>query len=373
MRKILLVAGARPNFMKIAPLLEAMKGIPSLHPVVVHTGQHYDKKMSHLFFDDLNIPRPDINLEAGSGSHAKQTAAIMERFESVILQERPHLVLVVGDVNSTIACALTAAKLGVSVAHVEAGLRSFDRSMPEEINRVLTDAISDYLFTTEEGAMDNLVREGICQEKIFFVGNTMIDSLLKHKQKAMASEILRLFELQEKEYCLVTLHRPGNVDSKKVLGEICQAFTVLGETLPVVFPCHPRTRVKIEEWNLLKHSSAGNQEMGRSGGVFLCDPVGYLDFMKLMTEAKVVVTDSGGIQEETTILGIPCLTIRPNTERPVTIFHGTNKVIGNKKDDIIRETLAIMKGPGRSYATPPLWDGKAGGRIIEILHQKFKQ
>lgn len=353
--------------MKIAPLMEEMRNSPDISPLLIHTGQHYDEKMSQHFFDDLGIPKPDINLDVGSGSHAQQTAAIMERFESILLQEKPDLILVVGDVNSTIACALTAVKLGVRVAHVEAGLRSFDRTMPEEINRVLTDAISDYLFTTEEGAKDNLVREGVGPEKIFFVGNTMIDTLLRHKEKAMASQILTKCKLESKEYCLATLHRPGNVDSKDVLEEICHAFEVIGKTMPVVFPCHPRTRAKIEEWNLFKHSMPENQEMGCSSGVILCEPIGYLDFMKLMAEAKVVITDSGGIQEETTILGIPCLTIRPNTERPVTISHGTNKLIGNNQEDILRETLAVLKGNYSGNLVPPLWDGQAAKRIIEVL------
>ena len=357
--------------MKIAPLMDGMRNSPEISPLLVHTGQHYDEKMSQYFFDDLGIPKPDINLEVGSGSHAHQTAAIMQRFEPIVLQEKPDLVLVVGDVNSTIACALTAVKLGVPVAHVEAGLRSLDRSMPEEINRVLTDAISDYLFTTEEGAERNLVKEGIVTKKIFFVGNTMIDSLLKHKEKAMASQVLTKFGLQAKEYCLATLHRPSNVDSRDVLREICQAFMVIGETVPVVFPCHPRTRVKIEEWNFLKHPTSKCQEMGRSGGVFLCDPIGYLDFMKLMAEAKVVITDSGGIQEETTILNVPCLTVRYNTERPVTISHGTNKLIGNKKEDILQETFAVINGTAKPKTVPPLWDGKAGARIIETIVQQI--
>ena len=369
--KIVNVVGARPNFMKIAPLIGEMQHAPGISPLLVHTGQHYDEKMSQHFFDDLGIPKPDINLEVGSGSHAQQTGAILQRFEPIVVQEKPDLVLVVGDVNSTIACALTAVKLGVRVAHVEAGLRSWDRSMPEEVNRVLTDAISDYLFTTEERAEVNLVREGIASEKIFFVGNTMIDSLLQHKEKAMASPILTDLGLQAKEYCLATLHRPSNVDSKEVLHEICQALTVVSETMPIVFPCHPRTRAKIEEWNFLKHSMTKNQKIGGSGDVTLCNPVGYLDFMKLMAEATVVITDSGGIQEETSILKVPCLTVRPNTERPVTISHGTNKLIGNKKEDIIRETLEAIKRPRIGNDTPPLWDGKASSRIIDILLREF--
>ena len=365
--KIINVVGARPNFMKIAPLIGEMRHASGISPLLVHTGQHYDEKMSQHFFDDLGIPKPDINLEVGSGSHAQQTGSILQRFEPIVVQEKPDLILVVGDVNSTIACALTAVKLGVRVAHVEAGLRSWDRSMPEEVNRVLTDAISDYLFTTEERAEENLVREGIASEKIFFVGNTMIDSLLQHKEKAMASPILKDLGLEAKKYCLATLHRPSNVDSKEVLSEICQALTVISETMPIVFPCHPRTRTKIEEWKFLKDSMTQDQKIGGSGGVILCNPVGYLDFMKLMAEATVVITDSGGIQEETSILKVPCLTVRPNTERPVTISHGTNKLIGNKKEDIITETLEIIKNPRTGNHSPPLWDGKASRRIIDIL------
>lgn len=365
--KILNVVGARPNFMKIAPLIEEMRNAPQITPLLVHTGQHYDEKMSQHFFDDLGIPKPDINLEVGSGSHAQQTAAIMERFEPVVLREKPDLVLVVGDVNSTIACALTAVKLGVPVAHVEAGLRSFDRSMPEEINRVLTDAISDYLFTTEEGAKDNLVREGIAPEKIFFVGNVMIDTLLKHKKKALQSHILDQFGLIPQRYCLATLHRPGNVDSREVLEQIFEAFQAIGTSMPVVFPCHPRTQEKLMALDHAMDKRYQKEGLHWINKVLLCDPVGYLDFMKLMAEAKVVITDSGGIQEESTILGVPCLTVRPNTERPVTISHGTNKLIGNKRDDILRETNSVIKGSSQSRRIPPLWDGKAGNRIIEVL------
>ena len=368
--KIINIVGARPNFMKIAPLIEEMRNAPQISPLLVHTGQHYDEKMSQSFFNDLGIPKPDINLEVGSGSHAQQTAAIMQRFETVVLQEKPDLVLVVGDVNSTIACALTAVKLGVPVAHVEAGLRSFDRSMPEEINRVLTDAISDYLFTTEEAARDNLIREGIAPEKIHFVGNVMIDTLLKHKEKALTSKILTQFGLTSKGYCLATLHRPGNVDPRDVLEQIFEAFQTIGASMPVVFPCHPRTQEKLMAMNPTMGKTSRKEEPCWINGVLLCDPVGYLDFMKLMAEAKVVITDSGGIQEETTILGVPCLTVRPNTERPVTISHGTNKLIGNNKENIIKEALAVIKGTAISHMAPPLWDGRATKRILEVLLPK---
>ncbi len=353
--------------MKIAPLMEEMRKSPKISPFLVHTGQHYDEKMSQNFFDDLGIPKPDINLEVGSGSHAKQTAAIIERFESVVIREKPGLVLVVGDVNSTIACALTAVKLGVQVAHVEAGLRSFDRSMPEEINRVLTDSISDYLFTTEESARGNLEKEGIDPEKIFFVGNVMIDTLLKHKEKAMASDILSRLNVTSKGYVLATLHRPGNVDSKEMLKEIYQALEAISEDIPVVFPCHPRTQGKLAALNPSRDNISRKEGLLEVNRVLICDPVGYLDFMKLMADAKVVISDSGGVQEETTILGVPCLTVRPNTERPVTISHGTNKLIGINKETIVLETLAAMNRMDISKKTPPLWDGKAGGRIIEVL------
>ena len=365
--KIVNVVGARPNFMKIAPLMEEMGKFPNISPVLVHTGQHYDEKMSKNFFDDLGIPKPNINLEVGSGSHAKQTAAVMERFESVIIQEKPDLVLVVGDVNSTIACALTAVKLGVRVAHVEAGLRSFDRSMPEEINRVLTDSISDYLFTTEESANKNLAREGVDPRKVFFVGNVMIDTLLKHKQKAMASDILSRLNVTSKGYVLATLHRPGNVDSPEVLQEIFQALAVISKDIPVVFPCHPRTQGKLAALNPVMKELAVTDGFQWINRVLICDPVGYLDFMKLMAEAKVVISDSGGIQEETTILGVPCLTVRPNTERPVTISHGTNKLVGMQKETIALEAMEAMNSMDISKKIPPLWDGKASTRIIEIL------
>lgn len=356
--------------MKIAPLMEEMGNSSQISPFLVHTGQHFDPKMSQYFFDDLGIPKPDINLEVGSKSHIEQIATIMQRFEPVVLREKPAMVLVVGDVNSTIACALTAVKLGVRVAHVEAGLRSFDRSMPEEINRVLTDAISDYLFTTEESAKENLLNEGIAPEKIHFVGNVMIDTLLKFKEKALASRILDQLGLTRQEYCLATLHRPGNVDTREVLEQIFQAFQVIGESMPVVFPCHPRTQKKLIDCNLTLSTASRKGGLCWNKGVLACDPIGYLDFMKLMINSKVVITDSGGIQEETTILEVPCLTVRSNTERPVTISHGTNKLIGNNKDDIIREALSVTKGIGNAQANPPLWDGKATERILQVLCQK---
>ena len=366
--KILNVVGARPNFMKIAPLMEEMGNCSDLSPVLVHTGQHYDEVMSHLFFVALGIPKPDINLEVGSGTHAKQTAAIMERFESVVLSEKPDLVLVVGDVNSTIACALTSVKLGVPVAHVEAGLRSFDRTMPEEVNRVLTDAISDYLFTTEASAKQNLLQEGVAEGKIHFVGNVMIDTLLKHKQKADASDILGKMELKEKGYGLVTLHRPSNVDCPDLLDGILTALYRIAEEIPLLFPCHPRTIEKVtrfsQRWKA-RHSS----QTKHSGRLKVIDPVGYIDFLKLMSEAKVVLTDSGGIQEETTILGVPCLTLRENTERPVTVSEGTNVIVGTNPERIVEETMKVLTGCAVKGKIPEYWDGKAAARIVQVLSE----
>ncbi len=355
--------------MKIAPLIEEMTKYPDLEPVLVHTGQHYDDVMSKFFFKDLGIPKPDVNLEVGSASHAVQTAMIMQRFEPVLLQGRPDLVIVVGDVNSTIACALTSVKLGIPVAHVEAGLRSFDRTMPEEINRVLTDAISDYLFTTEKSATENLLREGIAKEKIYFVGNVMIDTLMRHRRKADRSEILAKMGATEGSYGLVTLHRPSNVDCRDTLENILYALEKIGQRLPLIFPCHPRTREKIEAFRLLSYVNAKDKSK-ISLGIHFCDPLGYLDFLKLMAEARVVLTDSGGIQEETTILGIPCVTLRENTERPVTITEGTNTVVGRDKDKIVENALKVLNGHSVKGNIPELWDGKAAERIVKILRTR---
>ena len=366
MKRILLVAGARPNFMKIAPLLEEMKKTSSFHSLLVHTGQHYDEKMSTLFFDDLGIPKPDINLEVGSGTHAVQTAEIMRRIEPVILQEGPDLVLVVGDVNSTIACALTSVKLGVPVAHVEAGLRSFDRAMPEEINRVLTDAISDILFTTEASANENLVREGISKEKIHFVGNVMIDTLIKHKEQAKKSRILFQLGLKEGAYGLITLHRPSNVDCPEVLERLVGALESVAKHVPLVFPCHPRTISKLRSLGPHWDMKGFNQD-NHISGIRLLEPLGYLDFLKMMAGAKVVLTDSGGIQEETTILGVPCITLREQTERPVTVTHGTNVVVGTEECKIVEETLKVLNRTEENCEIPELWDGRASKRITQIL------
>jgi len=364
--KIINVVGARPNFMKMAPIISEMSKTASIKQILVHTGQHYDRKMSKLFFEELGLPKPDINLEVGSGSHAAQTGEIMKRFEPVLLEHKPDFLLVVGDVNSTIACSLTASKLGIKIIHVEAGLRSFDRTMPEEINRILTDALSDLLFTTEKSAKDNLMKEGIPEEKIFFVGNVMIDTLLIHKEKANQSNILIEMGYREKSYCLVTLHRPSNVDKRETLERLISAFKELSKTLPIIFPCHPRTRERIEKFNLLA-GAVGGIDKETKGCIHLCDPIGYLDFIKLVANARLVMTDSGGIQEETTILGVPCLTLRENTERPVTVTEGTNAIVGTDKKKIVEIGYQMLKGNYVKGRIPELWDGKASERIVEVL------
>jgi UDP-N-acetylglucosamine 2-epimerase (non-hydrolysing) len=336
-----------------------------IRPLLVHTGQHYDEKMSRLFFEDLQIPKPDIDLEVGSASHAVQTARIMMAFEPVLLKEQPDLVLVVGDVNSTIGCALPAVKLHIPVAHVEAGLRSFDREMPEEINRVLTDAISDYLFITERSGETNLLHEGVAKEKIFFVGNVMIDTLLNNKAKADQSAILQTLGLASQPYGVLTLHRPSNVDVREIFLALLSAIEAIQTHLPIIFPIHPRTRKRIEEMGLA-------ERVARMPNFRLIDPLGYLDFLKLMAHAKLMLTDSGGIQEETTILNVPCLTLRENTERPITIKHGTNLLVGTDADRIIAESLKILNGKQIISRMPDLWDGKAAERIVAVLLEKCR-
>jgi len=369
--KVMCVAGARPNFMKIAPLMEELERQQGIRPVLVHTGQHYDKAMSKLFFEELGIPAPHFNLEVGSASHAVQTARIMERFEDVLVKENPNLVIVVGDVNSTFGCALTAVKLKIAVAHVEAGLRSFDRTMPEEINRVLTDAISDFLFTTERCAETNLLREGIPQDKIYFVGNVMVDTLLKHKAKADVSNISLRLGIDKKSYGLVTLHRPSNVECKDTLKSIFYALRELSSKVLIIFPCHPRTQEKIREYNL-EYLVNSDERKVKEGWINLIAPLGYLDFLKLMTEAKVVLTDSGGIQEETTILGIPCITMRNNTERPVTVSEGTNTIVGTEKNKIVEKASEVLNGYLPTGRCPELWDGRASERIVRVLMEFIK-
>ena len=364
MIRIICVCGARPNFMKIAPIMKALKESGRFETLLVHTGQHYDKKMSELFFDELKIPRPDVNLEVGSGTHTVQTAEIMKRFEPVVLDFKPDYVLVVGDVNSTIACGLVAVKLGVKLVHVEAGLRSFDRRMPEEINRVLTDRVSDLLFVTEQSGVDNLKNEGINSDRVHFVGNVMIDTLMANREKAEKSDILQRLKLDEKGYAVVTLHRPSNVDNMERLGEIVTAFEEISKEVKIVFPIHPRTR------NNVKGDDLERRILGMEN-LILLEPVGYLDFLCLTSKACLVMTDSGGIQEETTILGVPCMTLRENTERPVTVTEGTNRLVRLTSDEILRNYREIMDNLDSFGArVPKYWDGRAAERIADVLAQK---
>ncbi len=361
--------------------------------VIVHTGQHYDEKMSSSFFDDLDIPKPDINLEVGSGSHAIQTAEIMRRFEPVLLAQQPDVLLVVGDVNSTIACALVAAKIEYPagsvrkrpiIVHVEAGLRSFDPDMPEEINRTLTDTLSDLLFVTEESGMDNLRQEGVDKSKIHFVGNVMIDTLQRHLEKARLSDVRQRFGLPMKHYGIVTLHRPSNVDSRESLKPLLTALHEISRTIPLIFPIHPRTLKHVENFGLaplLNWSTypeggddIGQQDSSPSGPsseIYIVPPLGYLDFLHLIETAKLVITDSGGIQEETTYLKIPCMTLRENTERPVTVTIGSNYLMGTEPKDILTTAATIIGGGAKEAAIPALWDGRAGARIVDIIHQKY--
>jgi len=350
--------------MKIAPLMEAFAATDGIEPLLVHTGQHYDEKMSDLFFRQLGIPEPDINLEIGSASHAVQTAEIMKAFETVVIDEQPDAVLVVGDVNSTIACGLVAVKLGVTLIHVEAGLRSFDRAMPEEINRVLTDSISDVLFVTEKSGCENLLNEGVAEERIFLVGNVMIDTLLKNKAKADASTILDEMGLAPGGYAAMTLHRPANVDDPVVFARLLDAIDVVQTDMPVVFPIHPRTRKNLASLGLA-------DRVAGMTNLRLLDPIGYLDFLKLTSSARMVMTDSGGIQEETTILKVPCLTLRENTERPITAEVGSNAIVGTQTADIVAAYRGIMDGTARAPEIPDLWDGRAAGRIAQILAEKL--
>ncbi|MGZ3839779.1 MAG: non-hydrolyzing UDP-N-acetylglucosamine 2-epimerase [Flavisolibacter sp.] len=359
MKKIISIVGARPNFMKIAPLHRAFQ--PYRHLVkhlICHTGQHYDEKMSKVFFDELGLPQPDFYLGIGGGSHAVQTAGIMVAFEAVLLEEKPDLIIVVGDVNSTIACSLVAKKLQVKVAHVEAGLRSRDMTMPEEINRILTDAISDYLFVTEKSGMDNLIREGVDQRKIFFTGNVMIDSLVQNETRIDASPILGQWGLQEGHYILATFHRPSNVDDMASLEKILLLLNQYAQVRKIIFPIHPRTRANIEKFGLKDLVSTN---------LLLCDPIGYIDFISLIKNAELILTDSGGIQEESTYLKVPCLTLRNNTERPVTVEIGTNQLVGVNLEKLDRAIRDILGGKRKQGRIPEGWDGKASERICSIL------
>ena len=370
MKTIICVVGARPNFMKIAPIIEAMKQLSeSINPYLVHTGQHYDEEMKHRFFEQLGIPEPDMDLEVGSASHAVQTAEIMLRFENIVEKIRPVAILVVGDVNSTIACALVAVKLNIPVVHVEAGLRSYDRKMPEEINRVLTDSISDLLFITEREAHDNLLREGIDASRIHFVGNVMIDALYKNMPNAipLSSVVTRSDDLKilmgEQGFGVLTLHRPSNVDNNSVLKSILITIRDLSKQLPIIFPIHPRTRARI--------ISEGLSGIIDCPGIISLPPLGYLEMLGLLSKSRMVLTDSGGIQEETTALGIPCLTLRENTERPITVEQGTNTIVGTDPDRIRKEFDAVLKTGGKAGSIPEFWDGQASQRIVSILSSRF--
>jgi len=362
------VGGARPNFMKIAPVIralrerapEARKAGVELRVSVVHTGQHYDENMSEVFFRELEIPPPDRYLGAGSGSHAEQTARILVEFEKYLVEEKPDWVVVVGDVNSTIACALTAKKLGARVAHVEAGLRSFDMSMPEEINRKLTDAISDLLFVTEESGVRNLRAEGVAEGKIHLVGNVMIDTLLRNRERIekdgfLPSSAVKAFRERVPRYAVLTLHRPSNVDRREDLEPIWGALSEISRRIPVLFPVHPRTREKIREFRL------------EEAGIEMIAPVGYLDMLYAVKDAALVLTDSGGLQEETTVLGIPCVTIRENTERPATVSEGTNRLVGTDPSRILEAAFGILSGKSGKGTVPRLWDGRSAARIAEVF------
>lgn len=394
-QKILSVVGGRPNFMKVAAICEAIKEYNSqsnsqyIDHVLVHIGQHYDANLSDFFFNDIELPTPNLFLGVGSGSRSAEIAKVVERFESVLLTEKPNAVVVVGDVNSTVACALTTKHTYCSgvdrggfipkLAHVEAGLRCFDRTMPEEVNRVVTDSISDYLFTTEESANINLAREGVATEKIHFVGNVTIDTLLRHRSKAKESSILNDLQLSEgaqaKQYAILTLHRPANVDDPQIFSRILQSFLDVSRHVPIIFPAHPRTLKQIHEADLgdyfVDHFMDGPEPWDSRVRIRLVPPLGYIDFLQLMSHAKVVLTDSGAIQEETTILGVPCITLRENTERPVTLKHGTNVLVGTDPEKIIREfSRVLLKGAPQPAPAPHFWDGNAAGRIVQVLAEE---
>ena len=353
------VVGARPNFVKMAPILEEAGRRSAFQCRLIHTGQHYSPEMSAMFFDELGMPAPDVNLEIGSGSHTEQTAGVMLRLEMELNERRPDLVLVVGDVNSTMAAALVASKLGIPVAHVEAGLRSFDRRMPEETNRLVTDVVSDYLFASEPSGVTNLLAEGIPKEKIFLVGNVMIDTPMKFRDKAAHTGVLDRLGLKSKDYAVATLHRPSNVDGMEHLASLLDMLRELSRRMPVVFPVHPRTRERMRAAGLTEH------------GLILTEPLGYLEFLRLTSEARLVLTDSGGIQEETTILQVPCLTMRENTERPITIEQGTNRLVGTDPKEILKAALDTLDAPPRFLTPPKFWDGHASARILDVLERSI--
>ncbi|MFO7895835.1 MAG: UDP-N-acetylglucosamine 2-epimerase (non-hydrolyzing) [Candidatus Cloacimonadales bacterium] len=366
MKKVHLIVGARPNFMKMAPLYKEFQKYKSDFSVkLIHTGQHYDERMSKFFFDDLQLPVPDEYLEVGSGTHGKQTARIIERYEEVLLKDKPDLVIVAGDVNSTVACALDAVKLHIPVAHLEAGLRSFAKTMPEEINRIMTDVISDYLLTPSVDANENLLKEGKPAAKIYLVGNIMIDSLIYYRSKAEESQILSDLKIRPKEYALITLHRPSNVDNKAGLVAILDAFEQISKSLKLIFPIHPRTTKQIKNFGL-------ESKVKQMKNLLLIPPAGYYDFLNLQMNAKFILTDSGGIQEESTYFGVPCLTLRPNTERPITIWEGTNQLVKLESAEIITAAEKIIKGDLKSGKIPQFWDGKTAERIVQIFKDELK-
>ena len=362
--KIICMAAARPNFMKIAPLLKEMKKYSQFKPILVHTGQHYDYAMSGSFFKELNIPKPDYNLGVKAGLHGEQTGQTMIEFEKICLKEKPDLVVVVGDVNSTLAGALVAAKLHIPVAHIEAGLRSRTMKMPEEINRILADHISDYLFVTCKEGKTNLINEGIDKKKIFFVGDIMVDTLLKSKGKIQKLNTLKNFNLKKKEYSLLTLHRPANVDDKKRLKILLQTFNIIQKKIKIIYPMHPRTKKQIKKFGFEKY-------VKQMENFIVTPPLGYLQFISLLMNSKFLLTDSGGLQEESTTLKIPCLTLRDNTERPVTVDVGTNIIVGANKNKIIKEVNKILLGKEKRGKQPKYWDGKTAQRIIKILNNKI--
>ncbi len=356
--RILLVVGARPNFVKMAPIMAEIAQYPYLKATLVHTGQHYDTQMSDSFFANLEIPQPDVNLKVQAPGAVTQIAEIMTRIEPVMEQARPDLVVVVGDVNSTVAAALTAVKTGRPIAHIEAGLRSFDRTMPEEMNRIVTDAVSSLLFTTETSGNDNLAREGVREDRVHFVGNVMIDTLFRYRERARESSVLERVNVTAGEYAALTLHRPSNVDDEGSLGMLLTAIARIQAEIPVVFPVHPRTRARLERLSSV---------LSPMPDLRLTDPLPYLDFLQLMANARCVLTDSGGIQEETTALNVPCLTLRENTERPVTVSRGTNRIVGTKPEEIYRSWRDVAEGRWQRGELPELWDGKAAGRIVRVL------
>lgn len=362
--KILNIVGARPNFMKVAPIHKAFKAYNHVESKILHTGQHYDEKMSDIFFNQLDLPKPDFYLGVGGGSHAQVTAKIMVAFEEIAIQEKPDFVLVVGDVNSTLACALVATKLEIPLIHVEAGLRSGDRSMPEEINRILTDSMSDYLFVTEQSGMINLAKEGVDDRKVFFVGNVMIDSLCAYREKSLKLDFLDRLKIVRKEYILLTMHRPSNVDNREQLGLVVDVILDLAKHKKVVFPVHPRTKKFLIRFGLMELIEQ-NEE------ILLLEPQGYLEFLNLMDNARVIVTDSGGIQEESTFLQVPCITLRDSTERPITITLGTNILIPKLDRQLINQTIEkiLFEGNGGGII-PPYWDGNAADRIAESIFKK---